>query len=84
MIEASRRSLLVGLGAIIAAPAIVRASSLMKVRMFNEADWERLTKIDITPRHIHWDHLTREDSWFLCRDDFRQFKDSVAFEVLNR
>lgn len=32
MIEPSRRSLLTGLGALIAAPAIVRASSLMPVK----------------------------------------------------
>lgn len=32
MIETSRRSLIVGLGALIAAPAIVRSSSLMKIK----------------------------------------------------
>ena len=40
MIEVSRRSLITGIGCIIAAPAIVRASSLMKVKPGNRETTE--------------------------------------------
>lgn len=49
----NRRQLLVGLGAIIAAPAVVRASSLMKIKSW--ADW----------RYQEWAYLTDSNAWFL-------------------
>lgn len=39
MIETSRRSLIIGLSTLIAAPAIVRASSLMKVKPLLPPGW---------------------------------------------
>lgn len=48
--QVSRRSLITGIGCIIAAPAIVRASSLMKVKAvpyyWDAAQWEALQSAD--------------------------------------
>ena len=52
MIEVSRRSLITGIGCIIAAPAIVRASSLMKVKV------PKLS-VGVDPR------LTSESAWYM-------------------
>lgn len=37
--QTDRRSLLTGLGALLCAPAIVRASSLMPIKPFEDATW---------------------------------------------
>lgn len=40
MIDTSRRSLITGLISLVAAPAIVRATSLMPVKSMNETVWD--------------------------------------------
>lgn len=92
MIETSRRSLLVGLGGIIAAPAIVRASSLMKVKVFDT----RLPTMPVISTHrtryLGLAQLKQEgmpcdfDAWnaYSLRHSFNEFKEIVAAEILNR
>lgn len=46
MIETSRRGLLTGLSALVAAPAIVRASSLMPVKALQNVVPKRIVSVD--------------------------------------
>lgn len=47
MIQQSRRSFISGIGAIIAAPAIVRASSLMPIKALDDGTWRHKSQAEI-------------------------------------
>lgn len=77
----NRRQLLVGIGAIIAAPAIVRASSLMKIKAIPESGG--------------WAYFSEESAWFLLpfpepplqllalMEKMRETKDIICANVFN-
>ena len=60
MIELPRRQFLTGLSSLIAAPAIVRASSLMPVKNLNNLNLKLITNYEITDEFIieNWTFYT--------------------------
>ncbi len=80
-IDVSRRSLLVGLGAgLVCAPAIVRASSLMKVKPL-EAELSSIEGTWIT--EIEFDQASMVQWNSALARSFMQFKHITAARILN-
>lgn len=61
----SRRSLLTGFAGLLAAPAIIRASSLMPVRA---------VPLPLPPTRFVCDYLTSDHAWFLVNGEFGELQ----------
>ena len=70
MIDSSRRSLIIGIGAsLIAAPAIVRASSLMRVRVL-KPPFETAFPLLVSHSSKDWEPVLNVDGRYILQNGF--------------